>query len=457
MDRMIVLSFLGLVPRILLGFWITHFIWNTSEKKYILIKIFISGAIGFGVSSLIAFLWIWMGLSLSGYAIFEGLIALGLTAWALWRNRSGLSLSIRSFVMTERPLRAWLVLLLVVCFLFAFELALTALRYPHGRMDAWTQWNVAARFIYLGGPDWRGTFLRQLDHPDYPLFLAMTNAITWTITKKASIWGPIAFHFSISFFTAGLLFSLLNALKGFKQAALAVMLLLAQPIAAEMGMNQYADTLESYFFLAAGGLIILYLSTREKTLALLAGLLTGLACWTKNEGQVLLISCTIIWIIIALVGDRQGCRNYFLGLAFPLLVVILFKMYLAPASDLLSGRQEIVERIYDIGRYEVILNKAGTTIWNMGKGPVSIIGLLLIYSMVVGRTKNGIPGNWAIGIIILLQLAAYFGLYLVTPYPLSWHLETSIDRVLYHIVPLALFWIFICIAAPDELLPATEK
>jgi hypothetical protein len=347
--------------------------------------------------------------------------------------------------------------LLTASLIFAIELVLIARQYPHGRMDAWTQWNVVARFIYLGRSDWRGTFIRQLDHPDYPLFLAVTNAITWAITNRDSIFGPIAFHFSVAFFTAGILFSLLSAFKGFKQAALAVMLFLSLPNATEFGMNQYADMLVSYFILAAAGLTVLYLSMQGKTLPVLVGLLTGLACWTKNEGQILVISCTLVWVMIALTGDRSGFRNYLLGLAIPLVVVILFKMYLAPVSDLLSSRQDILGRIQDIERYKMILNRAGTAVWNMGQSPFSLVGLLLIYFLIVGRTEKRIPGKWAIGIIILLQSVAYFVLYLVTPYPLAWHLRTSFDRVLYHIVPVSLFLVFILIASPDELLRVREK
>jgi hypothetical protein len=161
--------------------------------------------------------------------------------------------------------------------------------------------------------------------------------------------------------------------------------------------------------------------------------------------------------MIALTGDRSGFRNYLLGLALPLLVVILFKMYLAPVSDLLSSRQDILGRIQDIERYKMILNRAGTAVWNMGQSPFSLVGLLLIYFLIVGRTENRIPGKWAIGIIILLQSVAYFVLYLVTPYPLAWHLRTSFDRVLYHIVPVSLFLVFILIASPDELLRVREK
>jgi hypothetical protein len=42
-------------------------------------------------------------------------------------------------------------------------------------------------------------------------------------------------------------------------------------------------------------------------------------------------------------------------------------------------------------------------------------------------------------ILIGAQLIIYLGVYLVTPRDLEWHLRTSIDRVLLHIAPLALW------------------
>lgn len=453
---MILLSFLALVPRILLGYWLTETIWNSTEKKHVLIKVFIAGPLGFGVSSLLAFLWIWIGLPLSLYVLIEAVIVICITGWVLIKNRSRLFEVAKLLASAPQALPPWLFLLFSSGVLFAGALVLVALHYPHGRMDAWTQWNVVARFIYLGGAGWQGTFLRQLDHPDYPLFLAMSNAMTWVITKKTTIWGPIAFHFSISFFMAGLLFSLLNTLKSFKQAVLATIVLMAQPIVAGIGMNQYADALVAYFLFASGGLIVLYHSTRQKGIAALAGILTGLACWTKNEGMILIISCTLIWVLIAFTGDRQGLKKYLIGLAFALFPVILFKVYLAPKSDLVSDIGQIIGRIEDIDRYGHILDQAGNMLWNIGQGPLSIIGLLLIYSLFVGRAKILPSSIWTIITIILLQWAAYFGIYLITPYPLDWHVSKSIDRVLFHTFPLMLFLVFLCIKTPEELQPSTS-
>jgi hypothetical protein len=447
---MILLSFLALIPRILLGYLLTEIIWKTSSRKHFLIKVFISGPLGFGVSSLLAFLWIWIGLPLSLYVFTEGLIVLCITAWVLIKNHTRL-LETRK-LLTGQHFSPWIFLLIAGCVLFVVDLVFTALQNPHGKVDAWAQWNVVARFIYLGGSNWQGTFLRPTHHhPDYPLFLAVANAITWSVTKRATVWGPIAFHFSVAFFMAGLVFSLLNTLKSFKQAILATIVLMAQPIVARTGMSQMADALIAYFLLAIGGFIVLYHSTREKGVAIIAGILTGLICWVKNEGLIPVISCTIIWVMIALRGDRMALKNYLMGLAFPLFVVVLFKIFLAPTSDLVTDIGQIIEKAQNVERYVYIAGQAGKMIWGIGFGPLSIVGLLLIYSILVGGTKTFPSGIWAVTMIILLQWAAYFGIYLITSYPLEWHISTSMIRVLYHTFPLALFLVFLYLRTPEEL------
>src|SRR5688572_21934466 len=155
--KMILLSFLALIPRILLGYWIIDLIWKTTEKKHVLIKIFISGPLGFGISSLLAFLWIWLGFRLFNYILMEGIVVTGLTIWALIKYRGQLLAFARSFLPINPTSKPWLVFLAIICLFFTIELMITALRYPHGRFDAWMQWNVVSRFIYLGGSHWQGT------------------------------------------------------------------------------------------------------------------------------------------------------------------------------------------------------------------------------------------------------------------------------------------------------------
>ncbi len=449
---MIFLSFLGLIPRVLLGFCIIQTLWDTFEKKHLLIKLFLAGVIGFGVSSLLSFLWIWLGLSMFIYAILESIFALLFAIWVVYKNRNQIFSAQWSFSI-DRSNTIWLILLIAGALLYIFGLITTYLEYPHGRMDAWTNWNVAARIIYLGGSDWQNTFQRQLDHADYPLFMSMSNTLTWTMMGKDSTWGPAMYHFFISLFTAGLLFALVNASRNFKQASLAVILFMAQPFTAGNSLSQLADFPLSYMILAMGGLTLLYFQIKEKRIAVLIGFLAGLAAWTKNEGVVVAVICTAGWGLIALLNDRPAFKNYLFGLALPLIVVILFKVFLAPPSDLFStpGKESLFEKITDIGRYITIFKIGGSSLWNLGGGAISVTGILLAYMLVVGKAQENIPGLWIIGSMVIIQLLVYFAIYIITPHDLIWHLETSVGRLYSHVFPLALLWLFNWTASPQEL------
>lgn len=440
-------SFSALLPRIALGFCVVHFLWKKNDGKSFFIKIFLSAGLGFGLSSLFAFLWIWAGLPLSIYAILESLIAIALAVMVFFYNRPLFTIKNTS----DKSNAIWALLLAFCVLLFALNLFMLSRQHPHGLSDAWINWNVVARFIYLGGTDWQNTFLRQLDHPDYPLFLAMTIAITWSLIGEPSTWGPVAFHFVNTFFTAGLLFSFINRFRGFKQAVLATVIFISLPFTIGQGMRQYADMLLAQLILAAGGLTLLYFQTKEKHLALLSGLFMGLAGWAKNEGLVAIFGFTIIWVLVIWKTNRQAFKEYMPGLAFPLVVVILFKLFLAPSNDLLSARGNLIDKLFDPERYAIIIKQALTTLWNLGDAPLPLFGIIILTAILIGRSNQQVSSLWSIPAIIGIQLAVYFGTYLLTPYDLSWHLSTSLDRLYLHLFPLALLWFFLWLESPEEL------
>lgn len=443
----LLLSLAALLPRILLGFCIVHGLWSAVDGRALLVKVFLSAGIGFGVSSLFAFLWIWIGLPLSTYAILESVFALGLTGWLLFKDRDILRLS----KPTDWTNKIWGWILTGSVLVFMLNLALYSRQYPHGRPDAWINWNVVARFIYLGGADWQATFLRQFDHPDYPLFMAMNHAVTWVFVGGTSTWSPIAFHFFISFFTAGLLFALVNSLRDFKQASLAVALFASLPFLVDQGMRQYADLLLAYLILAACGATLLYMQTKEARLALLSGLLIGLGGWAKNEGLAAILVCTLVWVFVARRVEWAALKSYAIGLLFPLLIIILFKLLLAPSNDLLSAQVNPFDNLLNLERYRIILREGGIMLWKLGGTPVSLIGLIIFVALLIGRAKRPLSGTWTIAMMIILQLAVYFGIYLLTPLELTYHLKTSLDRLYLHVFPLALLWFFVWLKSPQEL------
>lgn len=445
----LLLSFIALLPRMMLGYGIIHFFWNAGDGKSLLIKAFLSAGIGFGISSLFGFLWIWLGFPLTVYVILESIVAIALTGWLFFTKR----IKLRFVKQADGSSAIWNLFLAVGIFLFAINLALYSLQYPHGRPDAWINWNVAARFIYLGGENWQATFLRHFDHPDYPLFMALTNAMTWVFVRETSTWGPIAFHFTTSLSLAGLLFAFVNYFQGFKQASLAVVLFTSLPFIVDQSMRQYADLLLSYLILAAGGLTLIYLNTREMRFATLAGLLIGLGGWAKNEGLMAIIGFSIVWILIAFkIKERLALKKYIWGLSFPFLVIALFKLFLAPSNDLLSARGNLMDRVFDIERYTTIFQEAGITLWNLGGAPVSLIGVMILVVFLVGKSHKKVSDMWIFGVFIAFQLAVYFLVFAFTPHDLAWHLSTSLDRLYLHVFPLAFLWLFIWLKSPQAFL-----
>jgi hypothetical protein len=145
-------------------------------------------------------------------------------------------------------------------------------------------WNVVSRFIHRGGEHWTGTFLRTGDHPDYPLLAPISNAVTWTLTGRESTRGPIALAFTFTLCLAGLLFGLLYKLKDARQALLGTIVLASHSYMAIWAMAQYVDMDLAFYFLASAGLMLVFFSVRDPSLPALAGLMAGLAAWTKNEG-----------------------------------------------------------------------------------------------------------------------------------------------------------------------------
>src|SRR5690606_213457 len=137
--------------------------------KYILIKLFLAGAVGFGLSSLLAFLWIWLGLPLTTYVIVETVFAISLTLWMLFRFKKDLLSALPSLRSGWDVNPIWLILLTFGSAIFVVNLLPYGLQFPHGSMDAGMNWNVVSRFL-VDGDDWRNTFSRSLGHPDYPLF-----------------------------------------------------------------------------------------------------------------------------------------------------------------------------------------------------------------------------------------------------------------------------------------------
>jgi len=317
---------------------------------------------------------------------------------------------------------------------------------------------------YFGsGLDWT--------HPDYPLLLPLTVERAWGYCGGETLVAPavVAAFFACS--VAGLLACALGTLRGRDQGCLGAAVLLASPLFVLIGASQLADVPLSYYIL--GAVTLLFLHDRQPvpdgTALAMAGLFAALAAWTKNEGVLFCaLFLSIRPVASVLSADPKRGMKEFLQLAAgasPVLVVLLmFKLAVAPGSDLIAGQSPagILEKLGDAGRYGTILISYLRTGLTFTQGIPDIrapfhpnpaipgIILLSVYIVLAGREgspgdRRGIITGWA---LVLLTLAGYFFVLVVTPHDLKWHLLTSLNRLLLQLWPLAIFLVLMSTRSP---------
>jgi len=145
---------------------------------------------------------------------------------------------------------------------------------PHGDWDAWAIWNLNAKFLYLGGDNWRDVFVVSF-HSDYPLLLPGTVARLWTYTSTTSALVPMIVASIFGICLVCLTISALTLLRGRSQGALAGVILLGTPLVVHYSYAQYADVPLAFYFLASMATYMLARRSAARGLMLLSGFLAG--------------------------------------------------------------------------------------------------------------------------------------------------------------------------------------
>ena len=349
---------------------------------------------------------------------------------------------------------------------------------PHGRWDAWLIWNMHARFLFRGGDHWRDAFASGLDwsHWDYPLLLPLSIVRGWQYMGSETPLLPAIMGFCFTLLTIGLLLTTLTLLRGRVQGYLAAMVLLGTPFLITMGAAQFADVPLAFFILMTLGMLTLQARAEEGSVGmlLLAGLAAGMAAWTKNEGILfLLVAALSLFAATVRTGSwRKACRRTagFLAGAMPILLIVLtFKLLLAPTGDLAAGVSwaALTEKLFDWSRYAQIARAFLLMGMSFTQGLVDVrvgmqfnpgainILLLIAYLLFVGIRidRPDRTGLLTVGVVLCLMLAGYFLVYVLTPLDLTYHLITSLNRLFLQLWPSVILLTFMIARAPEETSP----
>lgn len=340
--------------------------------------------------------------------------------------------------------------------LFLVSFADTSQAAPNGEWDAWSLWNLRAKFLASGGETWKYAVSPLLGrtHPDYPLMLSAFIARCWVYSGDTTPAVPIATALLFSLATIGVLVSGLAILRSFSMAWLAGLVLLSGLSYVAQGPAQYADVPLS--FLLIGTLVLIAVSEKlpsGRGALALAGFSASLAAWTKNEGVVFLGLVLIVVVTQRWRTGRLRDAGILLSAAVPVaLLTMWFKLLLAPSSDPLV-HQALLGKLADPSRYAQVATAFAKELRELGALPGHPLILIALLAFVL-RFSSGEPERRtarAFAAILGILLAAAFAAYVITPYDLAWHLGTSLVRLYAQVWPGALLALFLVLRRPEEL------
>jgi hypothetical protein len=132
-----------------------------------------------------------------------------------------------------------------------------------------------------------------------------------------------------------------------------------------------------------------------------------------------------------------------------LAVLALFEMLLAPGNDLVAGfaSDGTFTRWRDGARVGFVADRMARVAatwggWALGS-PVWLLALLVLAPRASGNLRRLETAVVAAGLLLLVQAAAFFAVYVMTPFPIAWHIATSWPRLIAQMWP-TLVWTIAC-------------
>jgi len=462
------LVYLTLIPPILMGILLASLLILPTGRGNLVLIISLGIPLGFGISACLYFFWSYfLNPSFPGFWLVEILLIFALL-WASWKNKILFTTLIPDWKKWTWSDWAFGILFLVVFIAAMASFDAYTKANPHGRYDAWAIWNVRARMLARGGEHWKDVFIPQVFHADYPLLVPLTIARSWVMAGTESQRIPPAVAGLFTFANPGLLTGALLALKKKQTAFLAGIILLTTPWFVYFGSLQFADLPLAACILSSGISLAIGLIDRAFSWRwiILSGLSAGLAGWVKNEGQLFLLVFTGVSVILALIIFQRHNRIIFFrsllaGVSLPLITIFLFKLTLAPANDVVDTGNlgQSISQLLSLPRYGEVISALQNYPKGFGGWLVPIPLVFIVFWVLMGPVLNKENRSAILALtgLLMLQWVGYFLIYVITPHGLQTHINQSYDRLLMHLYPLFLFFLFLFLPPLKDLLPQQEN
>jgi len=298
----------------------------------------------------------------------------------------------------------------------------------YGYWDAWWLWDHHAKYLQ-DATYWRELFkLDDAYHPDYPLYVSSLIAFAWRLTGTFSMLVPYAFSALVALvFPCAFFLSLYP--RNLVVATMAFVLLVFNESFVRQAFNQYADQPLGLLLFCA--IFCMQYARQNAHVITVIGALLGCMIWMKNEG--LLLSAVFLLFNYRVLLGGGSWRKFITGIAFPLCVYAFLKLN-APVNDLLKGQgAETIHRLADLSRYEAVFSNLFTLLASQGAGLLLCFLFYGVYCYVARLS----PGRDVF--MLLACMLGFCMVYIVTPHDLGWHIRTSMERVVYQLLPALIY------------------
>ena len=240
---------------------------------------------GFGIDSLLFFVLTMAGAEGALWFTLEQALLLAAAIWLYWQ-RAGRAARHQTNATRRRLPRAatiaGIALSAELVLMLASFLRISRVD-PHGAWDAWSIWNLRARYLAGGQATWRYAVSKYiiLQHPDYPLLTSSLTAHAWVNSGSIGARVPIAVALAFMLATVLVLVAGVVRSRGAMPGLCAGAMLLAAPEWFKLGAAQYADIPLGFYFLAT--LALLCAGRHDGRFALLAGFTASLSAWPRTK------------------------------------------------------------------------------------------------------------------------------------------------------------------------------
>jgi hypothetical protein len=324
----------------------------------------------------------------------------------------------------------------------------TALRLPEGGWDAHMIWNLRARLLWLGG-DVRHAFDPALaaSQPDYPILLPSLVVAGWTAAGAPSSWVPLAIGILATTLALAILAAAAARHADGRAAALSVALAASTPFLASAAVEQSADVLVMLFTTGAGAAAWIGVEERSRRALALAGLLSGFAAFTKNEGQLLVLALGAGVLLRggAPWSDRARELGAFAaGAAAPAAVLLWFKLGFAPPASAFFPSEPLatkLARAADPARLGAVLLLCARRVVYFQAFGMHVAAAVLAFAALAAGGALASAAARGLALAMSLAAAAAVAVYAVAPFDARWLVYHSADRLILQYWPLALLWL----------------